>query len=294
MEAGAFQHTLAGEAELSGTGLFSGRPATIRLLPSAEDRGIVFRRVDLNGSPAVRAAIQNVTPTPRRTTLVASSGARVQTVEHLLAALAGLRIDNCVIEIDGDEVPAMDGSSLPFCEAILAAGIQAQGQPRRTLSFAQPMAAADDRAEQRIEVTPAAGAETSICYELDYGGVTALPAQSLQIQITPESFLRDIAGARTFVMESEVEALRQQGFGKHLTASDLVVFADDGTVIDNALRWPDEPVRHKILDCLGDLLLCGSPFAGNIVARRSGHQLNHVMAMVMSMSGADGQIRRAA
>ncbi|MCA9061237.1 MAG: UDP-3-O-acyl-N-acetylglucosamine deacetylase, partial [Planctomycetaceae bacterium] len=128
----------------------------------------------------------------------------------------------------------------------------------------------------------------------DYGSMVALRPQAFQVRLTPELFLQEIAGARTFVMESEVEALRQQGFGTHLTASDLVVFSEDGSVIDNQLRWPDEPVRHKILDCLGDLFLCGGAFAGDVIARKSGHQLNHVMAMVISMSTSGMTERRAA
>ncbi|MCA9065057.1 MAG: UDP-3-O-acyl-N-acetylglucosamine deacetylase, partial [Planctomycetaceae bacterium] len=140
MESGFRQQTLAKTAELSGKGLFGGRPATIRLLPAAEDTGIVFRRIDLNGQPSVRAIVQNVAPTPRRTALISSSGARVQTVEHLMAAFAGLQVDNCTVEIDADEVPSMDGSGLPFCEAILNAGIVTQKQERRIRLLQQPVA----------------------------------------------------------------------------------------------------------------------------------------------------------
>jgi UDP-3-O-acyl N-acetylglucosamine deacetylase len=276
------QQTLARTAMISGRGLFHGVEARLRLLPAEPGSGIVFRRVDLVGKPEVKAHVDNVTSAPRRTVLAASNGAFVETTEHLMSALAGLQVDNCIIEINAPEVPAVDGSCLPFCEAILEAGLNIQSAPRDLLIIDESQGVNDRAGEQWIEIIPSYDASTTIDYRLDYGPQTAIPSQSFSVSLTPEIFLKEIAPARTFVLKNEVEALQIMGFGRHLTAKDLVVFDTDGSVIDNKLRWADEPVRHKILDCIGDLALNGQMFVGRVVARRSGHKLNHVMAKTLS------------
>ena len=276
------QQTLARTAMISGRGLFHGVEARLRLLPAEPGSGIVFRRVDLAGKPEVKAHVDNVTSAPRRTVLAASNGAFVETTEHLMSALAGLQVDNCIIEINAPEVPAVDGSCLPFCEAILEAGLNIQSAPRDLLIIDESQGVNDRAGEQWIEIIPSYDGSTTIDYRLDYGPQTAIPSQSFSVSMTPEIFLKEIAPARTFVLKNEVEALQIMGFGKHLTGKDLVVFDTDGSVIDNKLRWPDEPVRHKILDCIGDLALSGQMFVGRVVARRSGHKLNHVMAKTLS------------
>ena len=275
------QSTLAGPATLSGRSLFHGLDSRVRLLPADEDTGIVFRRTDRSGKPTIVARVENVVNMARRTVLSAN-GATVETVEHLMAALAGLRVDNCIVEVNSQELPAVDGSCLPFCEAILEQGIAQQTKLRRIFHVHEAHATAGDGGE-RLEVTPLFGDELAICYELDYGFDSVVPPGAFSISVTPESFMSEIAGARTFVLEDEIEALHRMGFGKHLTSADILVFAKDGSTPDNALRWNDEPVRHKILDCIGDLALCGFPFAGQIIANRSGHRLNHVMASIVSM-----------
>ena len=276
------QQTLARTAMISGRGLFHCVEARLRLLPAEPGSGIVFRRVDLAGKPEVKAHVDNVTSAPRRTVLAASNGAFVETTEHLMSALAGLQVDNCIIEINAPEVPAVDGSCLPFCEAILEAGLNIQSAPRDLLIIDESQGVNDRAGEQWIEIIPSFDGSTTIDYRLDYGPQTAIPSQSFSVSMTPEIFLREIAPARTFVLKNEVEALQIMGFGKHLTGKDLVVFDTDGSVIDNKLRWPDEPVRHKILDCIGDLALNGQMFVARVVARRSGHKLNHVMAKTLS------------
>lgn len=276
------QQTLARTAMISGRGLFHGVEARLRLLPAEPGSGIVFRRVDLTGKPEVKAHVDNVTSAPRRTVLAASNGAFVETTEHLMSALAGLQVDNCIIEINASEVPAVDGSCLPFCEAILEAGLNIQSAPRDLLIIDESQGVNDRAGEQWIEIIPSFDGSTTIDYRLDYGPQTAIPSQSFSVSMTPEIFLKEIAPARTFVLKNEVEALQIMGFGKHLTGKDLVVFDTDGSVIDNKLRWPDEPVRHKILDCIGDLALNGQMFVARVVARRSGHKLNHVMAKTLS------------
>ena len=276
------QQTLARPALIAGHGLFHGIDVKVRLCPAKPDTGIVFRRVDLKDRPEVAAHVDNVRSAARRTVLASRSGAVVETVEHLMAALAGLQVDNCLIEINAVEVPAVDGSSMPFCEAILAAGLTQQSAERLLLTVETSQGVNDRAGEQWIEVIPAYDENATVDYRLDYGPEAVIASQSFSVELTPEAFLRGIAAARTFVLEHEVAALQQMGFGRHLTGRDLVVFDADGSVIDNKLRWPDEPVRHKILDCIGDLALSGRLFVGRVVARRSGHKLNHVMAKTLS------------
>ena len=276
------QQTLARPALIAGHGLFHGIDVKVRLRPADPGTGIVFRRVDLKDRPEVAAHVDNVRSAARRTVLASRSGAVVETVEHLMAALAGLQVDNCLVEIDSLEVPAGDGSSMPFCEAILAAGLVQQSARRSLLSVEESQGVNDRAGEQWIEVIPAYDGNSTVDYRLDYGPEAVISSQSFSVELTPEAFLRDIAAARTFVLQDEVAALQQMGLGRHLTGRDLVVFDADGSVIDNKLRWADEPVRHKILDCIGDLALSGRVFAGRVVARRSGHKLNHVMAKTLS------------
>ncbi|MFN9825905.1 MAG: UDP-3-O-acyl-N-acetylglucosamine deacetylase [Planctomyces sp.] len=278
---GPEQQTLRKPAGLRGPGLFHGQIVKMRLLPAAAGTGIRFRRVDLAGAPEVSASVEHVQPGARRTILT-SGAARVETTEHLLAALAGLRVDNCVVELDGPEVPAMDGSAMPFCEAILGAGLCGQGVSRRVLRIAELQRISEPASGQWIECIPSGSDDLVIDYRLDYGAESPLPSQSWAIEVTPELFLREIAAARTFVMAAEVEALQAAGFGRHLTRRELVVFEADGSVQENSLRWSNEPVRHKVLDCIGDLALSGFSSTGRIVACRSGHKLNHVMARVLS------------
>jgi UDP-3-O-acyl N-acetylglucosamine deacetylase len=275
------QCTLARPAVIAGPGLFHGVDCRVRLLPAAENTGIVFRRVDLASRPEIRSHVGNVVPGSRRT-ILAAHGATVETVEHLLSALAGLRVDNCIVELSARELPALDGSSLPFCEAILEAGLNQQTALRRTVNIAELQRISEPANGQWIECIPSFTDDLVIDYLLDYGSESALPSQSWAVQVTPEIYLREIAAARTFVMAAEVEALQSAGYGRHLTGRDLVVFQADGTLVDNRLRWSNEPVRHKILDCIGDLALSGRNFTGRIVARRSGHKLNHVMAEFLS------------
>ena len=283
------QQTLARPAIVSGRGLFHGREARMRLLPAEPDTGIIFRRVDLPGRPEVFAHVNNVTSAPRRTVLASSSGAQVETVEHIMSAVAGLQLDNCIIEINNIEVPAVDGSCLPFCEAILEAGMNELPSPRRGIIIDESHSVNDRAGEQWIEVIPAFDGISTVDYRLDYGPESPIKSQSYSVTLSPETFLNEIAPARTFVLSAEVEQLQLMGYGRHLTGKDLIVFDTEGNVIENKLRWTDEPVRPKILDCIGDLALSGRNFVGRVVARRSGHKLNHVMATTLSMIEADSQ-----
>jgi len=278
----ATQSTLAATANIRGRGLFHGIPAKVRIHPAPENHGIVFRRVDLTGRPTIDASVDNVRRVPRRTVITDGGHARVETIEHLMSALAGLRVTNCLIDVSGPELPAVDGSALPYCEAILEAGLCAQSAAASVVRMPQPIAAAEDSCGHRIEVTASPDHSWSITYRLEFDEEGRLPAQSCSVTLTPDVYLNEIAAARTFVFAEEVEALQKNGFGKHLTESDLLVFDDQGQVVGNSLRWNDEPVRHKVLDCLGDLYLSGGFVDGTVIAYRSGHALNHVMAGILS------------
>ncbi len=271
------QRSIARSAEVSGFGLFSGSDARLRFLPAEPDAGIVFRRVDLPGAPEIPASLDFVETTARRTSLV-KDGARVELTEHVLAALAGLQIDNCVVEIDAPEVPGMDGSCREFVTALLAADLVEQDRPRARLEVDRQICVADDETEASVCIKPYHGRELALTYHLDYGRRSPIPPQMLTFQLTPETFVLEICDARTFVLESEVAALKAAGYGARVTPRDLLVFTADGGVLDNRLRMPDECVRHKILDCLGDLALLGCDLAGHVTAWRSGHRMNQLLA----------------
>jgi UDP-3-O-[3-hydroxymyristoyl] N-acetylglucosamine deacetylase len=273
------QNTIERSATIAGYGLFGGADVTLEFLPAPEFHGLVFQRVDLPGGPRIPAHIACVVPQPRRTAL-AREGAVVEVTEHVLAALAGLKIDNCLIRLNAPEPPNGDGSARHFVDALLGAGIVEQNAFRPTLQVPRGVIVGD-AGQSQITASPGGGG-LRVSYRLDYGQAP-LPRQALVIDVTRESFLKDISSARTFVLESEVTALRAQGLGLRTTARDLLVYREDGTIIDNALRFPDECVRHKILDCIGDLALAGADIIGEIHALRSGHQQNHeVIRQLMS------------
>lgn len=270
------QRTLRRAANVSGFGLFSGCDATLRFLPAPADSGIVFCRVDLPGAPEIPATLEFLESTDRRTSLVRDD-ARVELTEHVLAALAGLQIDNCRIEIDAAEVPGMDGSCCDFVEALLAAGSIELDRPRLRLEVDQQLCSSDDQSGATVCVKPFHGDGLAITYQLDYGPRNPIKPQVLTIEVTPDSFVREICEARTFVLESEVAELRRRGYGQRVTERDLLVFGPSG-VIGNELRFDDECVRHKILDCIGDFALLGCDLVGHVSAWRSGHRLNQTLA----------------
>lgn len=269
------QRTLRGPATVSGIGLFTGADVTLRFCPAPPNHGIAFQRTDSPGTAPVPALIEYTVPRRRRTA-IAHHGVTVEMTEHVLAALAGLRIDNCLVQLDAPEPPAGDGSAAAFVDALLEAGCLEQQAPRRTLVVEQTLCitAEDDRAE--ITVEPTDDPRLTIAYHLDYGPASPIPPQTRTVAVTPETFVGDLALARTFVLQSEVDALKARGYGRRTTARDLLVFGPDGPV-DNRLRADDECARHKILDCLGDLALIGCGLHARITAVRSGHGLNRAL-----------------
>jgi UDP-3-O-acyl N-acetylglucosamine deacetylase len=264
------QRTIANPAEVTGPGLITGRPIRLRFKPAPIDHGIRFIRTDRPGRTPIPARASAVTDTRRRTT-IGTTADGVTLVEHVLAALAGMRVDNCVVELDGPEPPGLDGSAGAFARALAHSAIVRQPARRPVVSLTTPMTACAGGAT--ITVHPATDDLLRISYVLDYGPTAVIPRQSVSFDLTPEVFLRDLADCRTFLLESETAALKAQGIGLHLTPADVLVFGGRG-VIDNHLRFADEPARHKVLDLVGDLALSGYDLVGHIVAYRSGHQLN--------------------
>ena len=269
---GRNQRTIRREAVAGGIGFLTGADVTLRFLPAAPNHGIVFQRIDLPGQPSVAATRENLVPRERRTG-IAENGTNIELVEHVMAALAGLQIDNCLVQIDAPEAPGFDGSSQPMVAALLDAEIEEQPAPKQQLVISHDviMTAGDGSS---IHAEPTIGSGLSITYEVDYGPDSPIPVQSATFAISPDTFASEIAFARTFVLETEVEALKAQGYGKRTTTRDLLVFGADG-VIDNDVRADNECARHKLLDCVGDFALCGHDIVGHFTATRTGHRMNH-------------------
>lgn len=278
------QRTLAQAVDVTGTGFISGAAIRARLRPAPVDTGIVFIRSDRPGSPQVVAHASNVTDTRRRTTIGPATDG-VTLVEHVLAALAGLRVDNCTIELNGPEPPGLDGSAKGFVEAIQSAGVMPLAARRPIVTVPAPVVVTRDRA--CVGIHPTADARLRISYILDYGFGSPIPRQTATFDLTPETFARDIAACRTFLLEGEAVALRSQGVGRNVGHKDLLVFGSQG-LLDNHLRYADEPARHKILDLVGDLSLSGFDLAGHVVAYRSGHSLNVELARTILAGEAIG------
>jgi UDP-3-O-acyl N-acetylglucosamine deacetylase len=266
------QRTIGRAAVVSGIGFLTGADVTLRFLPAAAGHGIAFLRTDKLCAPPIPALVSNTVPRARRTA-IARCGVVVEMVEHVMAALAGLQVDNCLVELNGSEPPGCDGSSLPFAEALLDAGIVDQGASRDQLDLAQTVSVTGETSDQTVRGLPSDDGKLHISYTLDYGAESPIGRQQYSVILTPETFIAQIAFARTFLLEHEARALQAQGYGKRTTARDLLLFGKQG-VIDNTLRCPDECARHKILDCIGDLALAGCDLSGCIEAHRSGHQLN--------------------
>ena len=279
------ERTIAGVAEVRGVGFLTGADVHLRFLPAEAGAGVAFVRADLPGRPAVPAHVRHVAPRQRRTTLRRGE-AVVEMVEHVMAALAGLRIDNCTVELDAPETPGLDGSSLAYVEALDAAGAVEQARTREVLVIDRPVSVCEGRAV--LAAHPGAADQLVLAYHLDYGRTSPIVQQGRFVAISPESFRDDLAASRTFLLESEAVALRAEGIGARTTEADLLVFGPGGP-IGNALRFPDECARHKILDMLGDLALLGKDLVGHVVAHRSGHQLNAALARALMAAAEEGE-----
>ena len=266
-----FQRTIKNTIQCKGIGLHSGKQVSLVLRPAAPDAGVVFIRTDLGGAQ-VAAVAANTAATSYATTLTAS-GASVQTVEHLLAALAGLGIDNVSVEIDAEEVPIMDGSAREFVRLIADAGVQAQPRPQPVLKVMKPVFVRDG--SKQIAIWPSE--KPSISYFIDFNH-PMLKEQSFNYTVSEEGFIREIADARTFGFLSDVQTLQANGLAKGGSLENAVILGDQTVLNEDGLRYQDEFVRHKILDLIGDLFLAGMPIIGHVVAHKSGHGLNTKLA----------------
>lgn len=262
------QRTLRRQISCAGIGLHSGNKVTLTLKPAPPDTGIIFRRTDLGVE--IPATVRHVS-TVHYATVLGKDGATVETVEHLLAALMSLGIDNVIVELTHNEVPIMDGSSAPFLFLVHEAGVKRQSSPRRYLKVLRPIQIA--QGDKRIAVYPSDHFKVSYTISFDH---PLLRHQSRTERITEQSFMEAIAPARTFGFLKEVEMLRQNGLALGGSLENAVVIGDAGVL--NALRFEDEFVRHKILDVIGDLALIGRPVIGHVVAHRAGHALHTTLA----------------
>lgn len=270
------QRTLKSPVEYRGVGLHSGKDTRVVVRPAEAGTGVTFVRTDLDDSPVVRADGANMKARQRRT-CIQDGKAEVYTCEHLLAALYALGIDNASVEIDGEEVPGLDGSAMEFFTGLRESGTVELKSPRQIYAVQQPIYVREGNAS--LVALPGSG-RLSVEYHLDYeakNGTTHKTRQIAMFELTPDAFEQDIAKARTFVFEHEVESLRAAGLGKGATTQNTLVMGPDGPQ-KNALQWDDELARHKILDLVGDLANIGCDLDAHIIATRSGHSLN--MALV--------------
>ncbi len=270
--AGPRQRTLSRSVTVSGKGLLTGVDATLEICPGATDEGIVFERVDVNPPVRIPANVDYAVNRPRRTTLKMGD-VTIETVEHCLSALAGLGIDNAVIRISGPEIPCGDGSAKPFVDPILAVGLVSQDRPRKVFRLREPVSVEDPDGAS-IHAMPSDVEGMRVVYDLDYGrNGHRIRSQTHSFTGVTGDYATEVAPARTFSLREEAEGLWAAGMCRHLTPKDVLVIGEDGP-IDNAYRFEDEPVRHKVLDAIGDLSLIGCFVQCNVFAVRSGHHLN--------------------
>jgi UDP-3-O-[3-hydroxymyristoyl] N-acetylglucosamine deacetylase/3-hydroxyacyl-[acyl-carrier-protein] dehydratase len=266
------QHTLAAPTGYSGVGIHTGAAGVVTVHPAPVNHGIVFRRVDLPGKPRVAVTPKNALydAARGRRTILREGDVEVHTMEHLLAALLGLGIDNALVDLDSLEVPEPpDGSARPIVEMLRAAGVVPQGQNRRHIKVTRPVVFQAGA----VELLAVPSDRLRVTFTIDYDH-PMIGTQHLSIDVEPETFAREVAPARTFVLERDVAALRAQGLIRGGSLESAVVVGERGILNDEPLRFRDEFVRHKLLDLLGDLALLGAPLLGHVIATRSGHSTN--------------------
>jgi UDP-3-O-[3-hydroxymyristoyl] N-acetylglucosamine deacetylase len=267
------QKTLKNQASFRGVALHTGEAAAIRVLPGEADSGYCFRRVDKPGAPLVKASVENVVDTLLSTNLMAN-GASVKTVEHLLSALAGSAVDNAVIEVEGAELPILDGSALPFVEGIARAGLAEQGAPKRMIRILEPVAVGNGAGMASFE--PSDRFRVNFVIEFEH---PAIGRQQFDFVFSPEAYRREVAFARTFGFALQVEQLRKNGLARGGSLANAVVLGEKDVLNPEGLRAPDEFVRHKVLDTIGDLSLLGIPILGAYRGFKAGHALNRMLGL---------------
>lgn len=265
------QHTVKSAVTFTGRGLHSGAPVRMVVRPAPADHGIVFQRSDVTtGDALVPARWDAVVPSKLCTLISNGAGVSVSTIEHIMAALAGLAINNALIQIDGPEVPILDGSAAPFVAALLNKGLQPQIAPSRAIRVLKTVEVREGEALARLE--PAEMLE--IDFRIDFADA-AIGQQSRRLNMSNGAFVRELSDSRTFCRNSDVQAMRARGLALGGTLENAVVFDGDRILSPGGLRHADEPVRHKMLDALGDLALAGAPILGRYTGIRAGHALTN-------------------
>ena len=267
------QVTLSTDVTLSGVGLHSGKKSTIILKPGLVNQGIIFKRIDLTPSVNIPLGVDSIVMDDNitRCTAVRANGANVFTIEHLIAAFHGLGIDNVTVEIDGEEVPGMEGSSLEFINAIKRSGTQKQQAEKQFIRVKKPITVT--KGDASVTILPAD--DFKVSYTLDYKH-PALGLQTYDIDLTPETFEKELGSARTFCLEEEVALMRSKGLGLGANEQNTLVMGKNGP-IGNTLRFSNECTRHKALDIVGDIFLLGRPICGHVQGIKSGHALNRLL-----------------
>ena len=265
------QNSLSTPASFTGLGLHSGQPVRMTVRPAAADHGVWFRRVDVTDrDPMVPARWDHVTPSKLCTVIENADGVSVSTIEHMMAALAGSGIHNALIDIDAPEVPILDGSALSFVAGFLNAGIDELGHPIRAIRVLKPVEVTEGGATARLDPAETLEIDFSIDFE-----EAAIGAQTRRLNMANGAFVRELSDSRTFCRQSDIEAMRERGLALGGTLENAVVFDGDRVLSPGGLRHVDEPVRHKMLDAVGDLALAGGPILGRYTGERAGHALTN-------------------
>jgi UDP-3-O-[3-hydroxymyristoyl] N-acetylglucosamine deacetylase len=262
-----FQNTIRSRSEVQGVGIHSGESSSVTFVPAPPNTGVHFVRKDLPGHPSIKVHADSVTATGYATTL-GGEFFSVSTIEHCLSALSALRIDNLIVELSGPEIPICDGSSRDFLLAIQRVGVIEQDQPRKYCYVTQPIYISEG--DKQAYVVPYHGLRVSVTIEFPH---PQIGKQKLDLDINEQSFTREIASARTFGFLRDVEALKSKGLAKGGSLENAIVLSDSGIINPEGLRFPDEFVRHKALDALGDLVTLSMPLMGHVVLYKAGHDL---------------------
>ncbi len=268
------QKTIKSEGKISGRGMFGGEETKLVFRPAPADSGITFVRTDVPEPVRISAVVSNLAERSRRTTIKKGS-VSIETIEHCLAAVNAIEIDNLIVEVDGPELPAPDCSCAEYFKVLKRAGVVEQDVSRKEFVINKPITVA--AGDACVYALPYSDDGLSLTYDLDYGGHTGIGRQIFSCRLTPESFEKHLAPARTFLLEAEAKQFQTRGMGTHISPRDILVINSDGP-IKNSYRYPNECVRHKIVDLIGDLALVGRAVKGRIVAYKSGHALNQQLA----------------
>lgn len=271
----SYQRTIKNKVSCFGVGLHTGVRVDLALLPAPEDTGIIFKRVDIKDkNPIVTASYANVSNTVLGTTIRNEDGIHIATIEHLMAALWGCAVDNCIVEINGPEVPIMDGSSEPFVFLIECAGVQEQKKNRKIIEILKEISVYESSAANSGYISVSPANNFSVDLHIDFGE-SVISSQDCMFDMQSISFKSDICRARTFGFEHEVEHLRKNGLARGGSLDNAIVIGKSGILNKEGLRYSDEFVRHKVLDCIGDIYLAGGYLQGSLKGFKSGHALNN-------------------